>query len=413
MFKVFIITLLLVTCFLRVNGQDYNLQYYLKQGEANSPLLKDYKNRMRTGMVDSLLIKASNRPRVLANGQVLIAPAWHGYGFDPAVTNGGNYQAVIAFSQPIFNKYILRPEYRQIALQQQATRIHEQVSRLDMDKDITGQYITAYADYVQLALYKDVSDLLRKQQKILGVLVRNGIYKETDYLKLKVALQTQEISTSQVNAQYKTDIANLNLLCGISDTLPVILAEPQIQGTGYFSHKINSVFFEQFIIDSLNIQNARKVIDAKYKPFVSWFADVGLESSRPAPFHKNFGADFGVNLHIPIYDGQRRKIVYAKQEIDEATRCAYASSFNRQYVQQHAMLLQQLKESEKLIRAIKEKMKTTDLLISLEKEQLNTGDITITDYLLAVSNYLDTKNSLNREIANRWEILNQLNYLNN
>lgn len=385
----------------------------MKQGEAKSPLLKDYKNRIQAGLMDSLLIKASNRPRILANGQVLIAPTWHGYGFDPAVTNGGNYQAVVSFSQPVFNKHILEPEYRQVVLQQRTISVHEQVSRLDIDKNIITQYITAYADYVQLAVYKEVSDLLLKQQKALGALVRSGIYRETDYLKLQVALQTQEISTSQINAQYKTDITTLNLLCGINDTLPVALAEPQIHDVDYFSHKAHSVFFEQFTIDSLNIQNDRKMIDAKYKPFVSWFADVGLESSQLNSVYKNFGADFGLNLNIPIYDGQRRKIAYTKQKIEETTREAYASSFNRQYVQQRALLLQQLNESEKLIKAIKEKMKTINLLISLEKEQLNTGDITITDYLLAVNNYLDIKNSLNREITNRWQIINQLNYLNN
>lgn len=400
-----------LTGFSSVHAQTYPLHYYLEQGENNSPLLKDIQNQIRTGTMDSMLIKAAQRPQVLANGQILIAPTLHGFGYDPAVTNGGNYQAVIGVSQPIFTKKILAPQYEGIDLQNQTLGNTEKISKLGLLKDITAQYITAYADYQQFLSNQEVYQLLQTQQDILKRLVQNAIYKETDYLNFQVALQSQEITMDQLQIQYKTDISILNYLCGIHDTSAVLLSEPDLAETGYIS-KPNSVFFKQFILDSLKIINNKELIDTKYRPSVNWFADAGLLSSQPATLYKTWGAELGLNLSMPIYDGHRRKIEYQKLKIAENTRQDYSSFFNLQYNQQRAMLLQQLEESEKLSLKIKEKLSTAQMLIDMDRKQLNTGDVRITDYIIAINNYLNIKNNLNQVNINRWHILNQLNYWN-
>ncbi len=388
-----------------------DLNYYLQRGENSSPLLKDYQNQIKTSAYDSMLVKAANRPQVLANGQVTISPSLNGYGYDQAITNGGNYAALVTVSQPIFNKGILAPQYRSIALQDQTLGNNSQISKLDLKKNISAQYITAYATYQQLLSNKEVYQLLYTQQDLLKKLVQGGLYKETDYLNLEVALQSQEITVSQLIMQYKTDVATLNYLCGINDTAMVLLTEPDISSAGYYN-KSNSVFFRQFTIDSLKIANNKSIVDARYKPSVNWFADAGLQASRPDIIYKSFGADFGLNLSIPIYDGKQRKLNYQKLKIAENTRADYASFFNHQYNQQRAMLIQQLTESENMISQIQGKLKASQLLIDLDKKQLNVGDLRITDYILAINNYLTIKNNLDQSEIARFQIINQLNYWN-
>lgn len=405
----FFFLLFIAVTSLTVQAQTHDLGYYLQQGEANSPLLKDLQNQIKTGAYDSMLVKAANRPQVLANGQVTISPSLNGYGYDQAITNGGNYAALITVSQPIFNKGILAPQYRNIALQDQSIGNTSQISKLDLKKNISDQYITAYATYQQLLSNKEVYRLLSSQQDLLKKLVQSSLYKETDYLNLEVALQSQEITVSQLIMQYKTDIATLNYLCGINDTAMVLLTEPDISSSGYYN-KSNSVFFRQFTIDSLKIANNKSIVDARYKPSVNWFADAGMQASRPDIIYKSFGADFGLNLSVPIYDGKQRKLDYQKLKIAENTRAEYASFFNHQYSQQRAMLIQQLTESEHLISQIQGKLKSSQLLIDLDKKQLNVGDLRITDYILAINNYLTIKNNLDQAVISRFQIINQLNY---
>lgn len=392
-------------------AQTYTLDHFLNVGLSNSPLLNDYRDRLKIGALDSSLIHAAHRPQVLANGQIMVAPTYNGYGYDQAITNGGNYMAVVAVSQPLFNKNILAPQYRNIVLQHKVIGNTAKITRLDLKKNITAQYIVVFADYQQLLSNREIYQLLQAQQLILKKLVESGIYKQTDYLNLKVALQSQEISVSRLQMQYKTDVSTLNYLCGINDTATIHLAAPDI-AVNSNSGGSQSVFYKQFTLDSLKIVNNKALIDTKYKPAVSWFADAGLQSSRPSTLDKNFGAGFGLNLAVPIYDGRQRRLGYQKLKIAEDTRADYASFFTRQYNQQKAMLLQQLEESEKLVKQIKDKLKASQLLIDLDKKLLNTGDLLITDYILAVNNYLNIKNNLNQTEISRYQIINQLNYWN-
>lgn len=393
-------------------GQTRDLNYYLQNGERNSPLLKDLQNQIRTGTYDSMLIRAAHRPQVLANGQVLVAPTIGRFGYDPTVTNSGNYQADVSVSQPIFTRGILAPQYEGINLQNQTLSNTEKISRLSLKKDITAQYITAYAEYQQLLSNLTVYQLLQDQQDILKKLVQSAIYKQTDFLSFQVALQSQEITVNQIRIQYRSDISTLNYLCGINDTSSAVLNEPDLSGASGLVSKSGSVFFKQFTLDSLKIMNSKELIDTKYRPAVNWFADAGMLSSQPSTIGKHWGAEFGLNLSMPIYDGHQRKIEYQRLKIAESTREDYSSFFNKQYDQQRAMLFQQLEESENLMAKIKEKLKTAQMLIEMDKKQLITGDVRITDYIIAMNTYLTIRDNLNQADINRLHIINQLNYWN-
>lgn len=403
--------MLLTGSFFSAHTQTHNLQYYIQNATSRSPLLKDYQNQLESGRIDSLVLRATHRPQVLANGQIMVAPTINGYGYDEAVTNGGNYAALLSVSQPIFTKNITAPQYQGISLQNRATRNTAQISQLDLKKNITTQYLAAYADYQQLSSNAQVLQLLNTQQDILQKLVQNGIYKQTDYLTFQVALQTQEITMAQLQIQYRTDLSMLNYLCGIDDTAGVSLAEPGIS-TNVFMETTHSVFLKQFELDSLKILNNKEIIDAKYKPSANWFADVGLQSSRPNTLYRNFGTGFGINLSVPVYDGKQRHLEYQRLKIAEDTRSDYATFFHHQYNQQRAMLLQQLNASQKLVIQIEEKLKTAQLLIDLDKKLLNVGDIRITEYIVAINNYLAIRNNINQAQNNRLQIINQLNYWN-
>lgn len=409
--KRLLLTMLFISSLHYAYAQTHDLEYYIENATSSSPLLKDYQNRLRTSRIDSLMLRAAHRPQVLANGQVMVAPTIHGYGYDEAITNGGNYAALLSVSQPIFTKNVTAPQYQDISLQNLATRNTARISRLDLKKNITAQYLTAYADYQQLSSNQQVLQLLDAQQNILLKLAQSGIYKQTDYLTFQVALQTQEITIDQLQIQYKADLSTLNYLCGIDDTASVLLAVPGIS-TNTFPGAPQSVFLKQFEIDSLKIVNNKDAIDARYKPSVNWFADAGLQSSRPSTLYRNFGASFGLNLSIPIYDGKKRHLEYQRLKIAENTRMGYAAFFDHQYNQQRAMLLQQLDESQKLVIHIQDKLKTAQLLIDLDKKLLNAGDLRITDYILAINNYLAIKNNINQARNNQLQIINQLNYWN-
>ena len=388
-----------------------NLTYYLVQALQNSPLLKDYRNQVRLGQVDSQLIHASYLPQVNGNSTNIYAPGYRGWGYDEAISNGGNFTTVMAVTKTLVGQKHLDAQYETVRLNNQGISNTSKISEQDLIRNITAQYITTYGDLQQLNFNRDTYALLEKESRLLKDLTEKNVYRQTDYLAFLVTLKQEALQLRQLEIQFRNDHGTLNYLCGIVDTAATLLAAPviELQSLPDIS---NSVFFRQFHLDSLKLRNDRSLIDFGYRPKASLYADGGYSSSLMYEPYKNFGVSFGFMITMPIYDGHQRKLQYSKLDIEERTRSGYKEFFTSQYSQQIAQLAQQLKSTEDLIADINEQVRYSETLIDVNGKLLGTGDAKIADYILALSNYLNAKNLLTQNSITRLQIINQLNYWN-
>jgi len=389
----------------------HSLEFYLGQALDNSPLLKDYQNQVLSGQVDSQLVRAGYRPQVTGSSVNVWAPTINGYGYDQAISNGGNFTTVAAVNQTLIGQKHLDAQFETIRLQNQVLRNTARISEQDLKKNVTAQYITTYGDLQQLNFNRETYALLEKEEELLKDLTQKNVYRQTDYLAFLVTLKQQGLLLRQLDIQFHNDYATLNYLCGIYDTSAVVLVEPVI--TLQSLPDLNgSVFYQQYILDSLKLRNSRSLIDFGYRPKASLYADGGYSSSFAYQAYKNFGVSFGVTITMPIYDGHQRKMQYSKLDISERSRLGYKDFFIRQYNQQIAQLKQQLKATEDLIGQINDQLRYTQALIDVNGKLLGTGDAKIPDYIIALSNYLNAKNLLTQNYITRLQIINQINYWN-
>ncbi|MEP7266718.1 MAG: TolC family protein, partial [Saprospiraceae bacterium] len=226
------------------------MEFYIDQGLANSPLLKDYQNQVQASYYDSLLIMAAYKPQVMGSSFNSYAPVIQGWGYDNAITNGANVSALIGVNKQLVNKKTIAAQFQNIHLQNDALMNNGKISEQDLKRTITAQYITAYGDLQQLNFNTEINTLLSKQEIILKRLTQSNAFKQVDYLAFLVTLQQQALVIRQQEMQYKNDYALLNYLCGITDTITVELNDPQIKSS-LLPDISNSVFFKQFEIDSL------------------------------------------------------------------------------------------------------------------------------------------------------------------
>lgn len=385
------------------------LDFYVGQALQNSPLLKDLHNQVLSGEVDSQLIRATYLPQVVGSSTNIYAPTIHGYGYDQAVSNGGNFTTVAAVTKTLVSKQHLDAQYETIRLQNQGLGNSAKVSEQDLKKSITAQYITAYGDLQQLTFNREVYTLLQREERLLKDLTDKNVYRQTDYLTFLVTLKQEGLLLQQLDIQYRNDHSTLNYLCGINDTSATILEDPGVR-LQTLPDIGSSVFFRQYGLDSLKLRNDRALIDFSYKPKASLYADGGYSSSLMYEPYKNFGVSVGFMVTMPIYDGHQRKMQYSKLDIAERTRNGYKDFFTRQYNQQIAQLTQQLKATEALIGQIDEQVRYSQALIDVNGKLLGTGDARIADYVIALGNYLNAKNLLTQNNITRLQIINQINY---
>jgi outer membrane protein TolC len=403
------IVLLLVLFVQVLNAQQQYLEYFLDRGLQNSPLLKDYQNRLRSAQIDSLRLRAGQGFQVNASSVNSYAPVIHGWGYDEVKTDIAQVSALVGISKEITGNNNLRNKYQAIRLQNQSTFLEGGLSEKELKKAIISQYILTYGDQQQHILNAEVLDVFRQEEQIVKKLTEQGIYKQTEYLSLLVNLRQQELITAQSGYQFKNDFESLNYLCGIFDTTCIILSDPDlIINTPAGLHK--TIFYKQFETDSLKLINTDRQINFDYRPKLSVYADGGYLSSLAYTPWKNFGMSAGLNLTMPIYDGRQRKMQHDQVAIAEATRINYLSFFTNQYRQQIAMLTRQLTSNDQLARKTREQMTYAQTLIDANRLLLNSGDISVTDYLLSVSNYLTAKNMLIGNTLARFNIINELNY---
>jgi outer membrane protein TolC len=366
---------------------------------------------MLANSLDSQLIIAGNRFQITGNGNAYYAPVFGGYGYDAAITNGQQLSALVALNKQIYNKRNLSLQFKTLQIQKDSLNITSAISKQDIKKAIVTQYITTYGDQLQLDFNNEVIKLLANEESLLKILTQKNVYKQADYLSFLVTLQQQQLTRNQLLVQYKNNYATLNYLAGIIDTTTEPLNAPDIEVVHNFD-TVNSPFFLNYKIDSLRILNRRSIIDYSYRPKVNLFADAGYQSTFTILPYKNFGTNVGINLTIPIYDGHQRQIQYSKLNIEERTRQKQKEFFTSQFKQQIQQLEQQLNDLESLNGPINQQIKYLQTLIDVNGKLLETGDIKITDYVLALNNYIASKNLIVQNQIARYLVIHQLNYWN-
>ena len=411
MIKKSLIILLSITLSFSSIGQQKNLNYFLDSAFVNSPLLNDLRMQQLGARVDSLILIAATQPQVNINGNSFYAPVINGWGYDAALTNGGQLQGLVTASKNLLPRRTLAAQFRSVHLTIDSLTVAAKISEKDLRKTIITQYITTYGDQLQVDFNLRLQRLLSTEEILLKKLTQNNVYRQVDYLSFLVTFQQQQLTMQQLDVQYKTDYATLNYLSGLLDTTITRLPEPDLPAYIPTSQD-SSPFFLKYRIDSLRLRNASSLIDLGYKPRINLFADAGIQSTLQNEPYKNFGYSFGINFLVPIYDGGQKKLQHQKIDISERTRARNMAFFTRQYTQQTAQLRQQLAATLKLLDLISKQIKYIETLIQANGKLLATGDIKLTDYLLAINNYITAQNLVVQNNVTRLQIINQLNYWN-
>lgn len=397
--------LLYAACLCQVKG----LQYYTENAVQNSPLIKEYNNQAISNTIDSLLIRAALKPQVTGSSINSYAPVIKDIGYDGAITNGGNFSALVGINKQLGNKKNLYAQFENIVILNESLRNNISITIQDLNRNIIAQYITTYGDEQQLNFSKEINTLLTREEIILKKLTQGNVYKQVDYLTFLVTLEQQQLSIKQNAIQFKNDVALLNYLSGITDTNAVSLANPAIV-INEQTDAVHSIFSKQYVLDSLQLENKKKLADVNYRPKINVYADAGFNSTLAYQPYKNFGTSAGLSLIVPIYDGKQKKLQYRKIDTEEKTRQSKKDFFEHQYNQQTMQLTQQLQATEDLLRDINQQLKYTQSLIDVNGKLLEAGEARITDYILALNNYINGKNLITQNNITRLQIINQLNY---
>ena len=210
-------------------AQKNNVDYFVSQAIANSPLLKDYESQLSSLTLDSKIFLAGLKPQINGISTNSFAPVIGGWGYDNAITNGQQLSALVSANKSLLNKKSIAAQLAGLQVQGQSAMNNSKISEQDIKKAVTDQYITVYGEQLQLDFNNKINTMLNKEDSVLMKLTQDNVYKQTDYLTFVVTRQQQLLSTSQLQIQYNFDYAALNYLAGIVDTTIMPLPDPELK----------------------------------------------------------------------------------------------------------------------------------------------------------------------------------------
>jgi len=408
------------------NAQN-NLNYYIENAKINSPLLYDAINQNKINEFEIARINATyTKPLVGVTANYMFAPiinldnnkskfepnsigADKYVGYDFAAANGGTYQALLNITQPIFNTQKLQTANQQVKIASQINFNNSKLAAHDLEKIVTDQYILCIQNSLQTNYAQAMLGILTEQKDMLTKLVQASIYKQSDLTLLNIEYQTTLAQLITFKANYKRDLIDLNILCGIADTAIVQLQNIELNIT---NNNATSMFLQKYDLDSLNLMAQQKNFELKYKPQLSLFANTGLNAVYAPTIPNRFGVSAGFSFTYNFFDGNQKNINQNKTSTSLQTVTKYKSYFLNQNNLRKHKIYTELQSYKVRIGIAKQQLQDYDVLLNSYKKEIMLGQLSIINYVTVLKNLATANRDYTLLFTQQQSIINAYNYWN-
>lgn len=420
--------MLLIGFFLNLNVQaQNNLDFYIHQAELNSPLLQKQENNKTLIELDLKQFNAVYKsPIVNLNSNVLFSPIvsvngnskkleWvstgstNYYGYDLGSSNGGQYQAMVSVNQPLFTRKYLTAQQNNANQLQEQNLLAAQLTKAELKQIVTHHYLLCILSQKQKENIQQIIQVLQEQIQQMQVLVKEGVYKLIDLKLLEIELQNNRIEEEQLNGNYRDNFNALKLLCGINDSSVNTLEEINLSLNTPL--QTNSLFTEQFRLDSLLVKATQEIYNLKYLPQINAFGDAGLNATYLPGFNR-LGFSVGLSLTWNLFDGNQRKINDEKTSIQLSNINTDLKYFESQNNIRKRNLLSQIDNLDQQLSLINKQLSEYKNLLDLYKIEIKESLISVLELKtlireISAKQQIKTNTLISKEI-----LINAFNYWN-
>jgi len=425
--KRFILPLILLLFSGIIYSQQRDLNYYLEQARQNSPLLQ--KNINDSKIIDLDLLQTERilkNPIINLESNLLFAPiithttnsnrldlvsngSDNYTGYDLAISNGGQYQAFLTLKQPLLGKSNLKVYSQKSDISKKQNNNSTAMTIHEMEQLVSYQYILCIKSNVQIKNEKQLIAQLNDQLNVMQKLVNSAVYKQTDLLLLQIEKQNLEISNKAFEDDYKSNLYDLNLLCGIKDSSRVDIQESYLQMRPELSSQ--SMFLTSYKLDSLGIMADQSISELKYKPQLNLFANAGLNAVYIPTFNR-LGFSAGLTFSWNLYDGNQRKLEREKSNVSINTLQFEKSHFITQLEINKNKINSQINSLNERTVLIENQLKQYEKLYEAYQNELRQGLISVMDFKNLMKDITTKKQDFLLLKMEKQLLINSYNYWN-
>jgi len=408
-------------------AQHHNLDFYLQQARANSPFIQQNKNEKRLIQLDIEQLKnIYSKPVVTTDASVLFAPivardngssqfklatkdAKRYTGYDLATTDGGQYVAGVTVTQGLFNGKKLDTHAEKADIRNRISDNNIEFTLHELENAVKHQYLLCLKSKKQADSNQQLIKEVENEIATIKPLVENAIYKQSDLKLLQITLQNYQQAYETFKADYRDNIYNLNLLCGVNEG-----ADTEIEPVEFHLSPVissGSRFLTSFYLDSLSIVADRKISELKYQPQVNLFANAGMNATY-VPSINRLGFSTGATFSLTLFDGHQRKLKAQKAKINLETLQFKMQNRKKEINIQRKFTLDKLASLNKRISLATRQLEQYNELLKMYKSELSQASISVMDYKYLLKDISTKKQEKLLLEMEKQMVINAWNYWN-
>jgi outer membrane protein TolC len=406
-----------------IASSQNTLEYYLVAAEQHNPTLQEHNNLILKSQLDKQLAEAQfAKPQIAVTANYMFTPYFNNggqiissnpdekaIGYEPGLTNGGLYSALLNVSQPLLTNVFVSAYNEQAALNIRNAEFSKKTLLHGLHKDVTDAYLAVCQDQLLYQLSRAIADTVMVQVHYLEELMKRGYAKKSDLLLLKIEADNQSLAAELAKADLGRDRNALNSLCGIHDTVTEEFSMPKLTANEYSG---NSNFLSRYELDSASLQTQQRVFETRYAPQLSAFFNTGLNATSLDGIQRKFGLSAGLNFSLPIYDGDQQRVNREQTDILLKTVRGYRETQLLQLDNSRKAAAERIETSRRNLEHISVQITAYEQVLSYAQEEVRAGQRSYIDYVSVIRTYLELRKN---EIAARigyQAAINQLNYWN-
>jgi hypothetical protein len=410
-----------------LSAQQRDLTFYLEKAKLNSPLINRNLNEKKIAGLDLQQVRSIlSKPEINLASEVLLAPiisrdnnsahfelvsdgATDYRGYDLALTDGGHFQALVSLKQPLLagSKYKVYADKAGISGQINDNNITLTIHELE--QVVAYQYVLCIQSMKQADNSLTLMNELDEQLKLMKRLVESAIYKQTDLMILQIEAQNYKAEYKMFQAEYLSNLYDLNLICGISDTSEVDLQDLSLTIKPEYTGRSN--FLTSYKLDSLDIIADQAINELKYKPQLDLYADAGLNAAY-LPNINRFGVSAGIAFTWNIFDGHQRNIQREKSAINLQTLEFEKKNFMTRNDISKNKILNQLDAVNQRIMLYEQQVDQYSDLYNAYSRELSQGEVSVMDLKNLIKDIAAKKQEILQLKMEKQLLINSYNYLN-
>ncbi len=405
-----------------------SLSDYIEAAQSYSPLLKDYRNQTAIQQLEIKRLKALyTHSRLELNGDYLFVPVvsrdgghtafeWNAqdgtdyYGYDLGESSG-HLHAGVTWTQPLLGRRSYQVAREQARVDEDMARHRIRLEAHQLERTVTEQYLLCRLDRVAMDFADSVARLLDRQAATVHRLAANGLAKRSDVELLRVEQTANAEARAAADQSYGDHLAELNLLCGVTDTGRVVLADPRLILSAPVGTEA-SLFAEQHRLDSLGVVAALHAFALPYRPRLDLFVDGGMQTSSPSRWYRHFGWSAGLTFSWTLFDGRQRRLKERQSQWQLGTISAYKQNAEEQRRRRRAQCRAELTRYDERRRLLEAQLEGYAAVLADYDRELKAGQLAVVDYMAVLRRRIGAERDYMLLLTNRQIAVAAYNYWN-